>query len=94
MATKKQELEAWKRFEAGREPPSSCLAKAEHDEPLFILRAKDPLAAPLVRQWAQMARNMAQHEPAKADEAIKLAEAMEAWRSARFPPVVWVPGDE
>lgn len=29
-----------------------CYKDAHPDEPLFILRANDPLAAPLVRLWA------------------------------------------
>jgi|SRR6185437_1933614 len=30
-----------------------CLGKAADDEPIFILRAQDRFAAPLVRQWAK-----------------------------------------
>jgi len=29
-----------------------CYAKAEPDEPMFVLLARDPLAANLVREWA------------------------------------------
>ena len=29
-----------------------CYAVADDDEPIFVLRANDPLAADLVREWA------------------------------------------
>lgn len=32
--------------------PNDCYAKAEDDEPMFTLLARDPLAATLVREWA------------------------------------------
>lgn len=35
---------------------TSCLNKAADDEPIFVLRAKDPLGAVMVRQWAEMAK--------------------------------------
>lgn len=34
--------------------PNDCYAKAEGDEPLFTLLARDPLAADLVRVWAKL----------------------------------------
>jgi len=60
----------------------SCLNKAQFDEPLFILRAKDPLAAQTVRLWAAMASTGA-HSPDKVASAVNLAEDMEAWRKAQ-----------
>lgn len=56
---------------------SSCLNKADPDEPVFVLRAKDHLAAQTVRLWAAMA--VGEHEPEKIDEARRLAETMDEW---------------
>lgn len=66
--------------------PASCLNKATSDEPVFVLRAKDPLAAQTVRLWAAMADG-GTHEPEKGREALHLAEQMDAWREAREPKV-------
>lgn len=66
--------------------PTSCLNKAAPDEPVFVLRAKDPFAAQAVRLWAAMAEGT--HEPDKVHEALKLAETMEEWREARMPKEV------
>lgn len=66
---------------------SSCLNKAHEDEPIFVLRANDPLAAQTVESWAEWYR--AVHEgagsltPARREkyaEAWKVAEAMRTWR--------------
>jgi hypothetical protein len=61
----------------------SCLNKAEPEEPLFVLRAKDPNAAQTVRLWASMSVNM--HEPQKIDGAFMLADQMDKWRQERQP---------
>jgi PRTRC genetic system protein C len=66
--------------------PTSCLNKAEPHEPLFVLRAKDPLATQTVRHWATMAEGT--HEPEKIAEALKLADSMEGWRSWFHAPKV------
>lgn len=58
---------------------NSCLNKAAPDEPVFVLRAKDPLAGMTVRHWATMATGT--HEPEKLKEALELAQRMEAWRA-------------
>lgn len=58
--------------------PTSCLNKAAADEPVFVLRAKDVLAAQTVRLWATMAQD--KHEGSKIAEALSLANEMEAWR--------------
>jgi hypothetical protein len=63
--------------------PTSCLNKASSDEPVFVLRAKDPFAAMTVRHWITMAEGT--HETAKLEEAQKLADAMVAWRQQAFP---------
>jgi hypothetical protein len=66
--------------------PTSCLNKAAADEPLFILRAKDPLAAQAVRHWATMSDG--NHEPEKIAQALKAADEMDAWRKRNQPPEV------
>lgn len=58
--------------------PASCLNKAAADEPIFVLRAKDPRAAMAVRHWVTMAFGV--HEPDKLAEAEALAQQMEDWR--------------
>lgn len=64
-----------------------CYAKAEPDEPIFVLRASDPLAADLVRTWAgryawnSSARGGGDEE--KYEEALACAEAMEIWYRER-----------
>lgn len=60
---------------------SKCLQKAADDEPIFVLLARDKLAARTVRQWAQYAcEGMTQPGP-KIDDALACADAMDAWRS-------------
>lgn len=58
--------------------PSSCLNKAADDEPIFVLRANDPIAPAVVRFWAAMAEGV--HEEVKRREAWKLAEQMGRWK--------------
>lgn len=63
--------------------PSSCLNKALFDEPIFVLRAKDPHAPQTVRLWVTMA--IGHHEDEKINEALTLADQMEKWRSSNVP---------
>lgn len=63
--------------------PASCINKAASDEPVFVLRAKDPLAAQAVRLWAAMADG--RHEPEKRQEALDLADRMDEWRTGQGP---------
>lgn len=61
-------------------------AKAEDDEPLFVLMARDPMAPYLVRLWAQ-ARLLAatdQYQANRAQHAFDCADDMEVW-SAEHP---------
>jgi hypothetical protein len=69
--------------------PRSCLNKALADEPIFVLRAKDPLAPQTLRLWAAMAR--VAHEQHKIIEALDLAEVMEKWHTQQFAEVVATP---
>lgn len=75
--------------------PNDCYAKAEDDEPMFTLLARDPQASGLVRQWAAQRDlrfwgaaeaptpdELAKHVR-KVDEARACADAMDAWRLAR-----------
>lgn len=66
--------------------PSSCLNRAGADEPVFVLRAKDPLASMAVRHWVTMSEG--KHEPSKLDEALALADQMDAWRQRNAAPEV------
>jgi hypothetical protein len=85
MATKQSELELLRRGEG-------CLGRAALDEPIFILRAKDPAAALVVRIWCQIAEGQGLHEHSKITEAMELAVQMEAWRNAHFEPHRWTTG--
>ena len=69
MAIKKEELK------------SGCISRAAADEPVFVLRAKDRLAPGVIRYWTQRAANMGV-SPAKIEEALDLAAAMEEWQEA------------
>lgn len=59
--------------------PKSCLNKAADDEPIFVLRAKDPLAPLLVRRWAELARGTDSHDQAKQISALRVSGEMEKW---------------
>lgn len=67
------------------ENPESCLNRAEIDEPLFIIRAKDKVSASAVRTWAEWAQMTGVHEPEKIQEARAIAEDMENWRRENYP---------
>jgi hypothetical protein len=62
----------------------SCYDKAEMDEPLFVLRAHDILAADAVRAWADLARRHGVRED-KVDEALRCAKDMDNWKDKKFP---------
>lgn len=66
----------------------SCLNKAAHDEPIFVLRAKDPIASRVVRFWADTANDLEIHVD-KVDEAENLADEMDRWASCAH---VFAPG--
>lgn len=63
---------------------NGCIAKAADDEPVFVLRATDKLAPGLIRQWAAQAHALGMSW-AKAGEALKLADMMEAWPERKLP---------
>ena len=67
-----------------------CYAKAEADEPLFVLLARDPLAPILVELWASL-REHAAGNPSKVAEARACAGAMRRWRQrtiSTIPPEI------
>ena len=63
-----------------------CYEKAEPDEPMFILLARDPLAAQVVRYWVALrmqSKPPTSGEAVKQDEALRCADAMDRWREER-----------
>lgn len=56
-----------------------CLDKVRADEPIFVIRAKDPLAKATVEFWANLANRQKAHEPEKVAEALTLAGEMGRW---------------
>jgi hypothetical protein len=55
------------------------------DEPLFILRAQDILAATTVDQWADMLEDLEGEGCPKVGEARRLAAAMRRWPRRKVP---------
>lgn len=53
-------------------------------EPVFILRARDSLAAEAVRDWAARAAD-AGVDPRKVKGALDIADAMDAWPTKKLP---------
>jgi hypothetical protein len=68
---------------------TSCLNKAGALEPVFLLRANDPLAAATVRLWAAMAVNT--HEEPKVYQALEWADMAEKWLGSQTQTVKAVP---
>ena len=64
--------------------PNSCLNKAAADEPVFLLRAQDRLAARTVDDWADFAEIRGSPE-AKVEGARAIAKAMAAWPNRKHP---------
>lgn len=61
---------------------SSCLQKALDDEPIFVLRAKDPSAPKIIAQWC--ASNLGEQPNEKIDEAMKVAQEMRQFRTSNY----------
>jgi hypothetical protein len=66
--------------EMARLDPKSCFNKALNDEPVFVLRAKDPIADQVVRIWASLAASREVHEKDKIFTAYECAVLMKEWR--------------
>jgi len=77
MATKKEVLEQVTRGEG-------CLGRAEDDEPVFVLRARDMLAPEIIHEWVDRAEK-AGCSAAKVAEARELANKMVHWPGRKFP---------
>lgn len=71
----------------------TCLAKVKDDEPIFVLRGQDILAAETVRSWAENLcgfHHGAQHHYAscqlpKVKDALQIAQAMDRWPDRKVP---------
>lgn len=61
-----------------------CLGRAGDNEPVFVLRAQDMLAADLVETWATQA-SVAGCPGDKVVEARRLAQEMREWPSRKNP---------
>lgn len=69
--------------------PNSCINRADDDEPVFVLRAHDPAAPEIVREWADAYASrkedkgsvMTETQRAKYREALNLAQLMEVWQA-------------
>lgn len=59
-------------------PKFDCYAKAEPDEPMFVLLGRDPLASLLVGMWAEIRREMGE-DPEQIAEADACSDAMLRW---------------
>lgn len=72
----------------------SCLNHAAADEPLFILRANDPIA-PQTDPSLGVTMSAGVHKPEKIAQARKVASEMEDWkRDQNMPKVSDAPSSE
>lgn len=62
--------------------PDSCLNKAEHDEPIFVLRAKDPAAIRTIEHWIaqRICSGFDKEEDPKIQTARQLIKEMDRWQ--------------
>lgn len=69
--------------------PNSCLNRAEFDEPVFVLRANDPVAAFIVEKWADEYMRckhihndhgaLTEAQRQKYEDAVDVAARMRTW---------------
>lgn len=59
--------------------PKSCLGMADPEEPVFVLRAHDPVAASTVRAWVQQRIERTGWLP-EYTAALDVADDMDTWR--------------
>lgn len=65
--------------------PESCLAKiTDSNEPVFVLRARDLVAADTVRTWASLATAAGVPEE-KIEQARAIADLMDQWPEKKVP---------
>lgn len=62
----------------------AMLEKMDEAEPFFILRAQDPFAAFLVKQWAELAEGAAVNRE-KVLNARQCSHAMSRWLKKKIP---------
>ena len=79
MATKAQILDD---LTHGR----GCLGRADLDEPLFVLRAQDLIAAPLIRLWADWAERV---RSPKSLDTMAVADEFDRWARAHPDRMKW-----
>lgn len=60
-----------------------CLNKAEDDEPIFVLLARDETAPGTIEVWCTLNRGI--QPPEKIVEAFEHAETMRQWRKEHRP---------
>lgn len=65
--------------------PNSCLNRADDDEPIFVLLARDASAPGTVRAWVEKRIGSGKNRPDDPQMVSALAEAdrMERWAAAR-----------
>ena len=61
---------------------SACLQKALDDEPIFVLRAKDPSAPEIIVNWC--AKNLGEQPEYKIEEAMHIAQEMRKYRRENY----------
>src|SRR4029077_7277869 len=70
-----------------------CYRAAEPDEPMFVLLARDPMAADLVETWA-LGRELVEGEDSpKAKEARECAKQMGEWHNKQLQDRIPTPQD-
>lgn len=68
-----------------------CYKNAGMDEPIFVLRANDPHASYLVQTWADRVSrqvHLTARDSVKASEALRVADAMDAWAATQSAAAV------
>jgi hypothetical protein len=61
-----------------------CYAKADPDEPMFVLLARDWVAPNLVEEWARAHSDDRPQPTDKIQEAFQCAAEMRAWRQKKL----------
>lgn len=64
-----------------------CLARAEDDEEIFTLLARDESAPMLVELWADLWEAETGWPTAKTEEAREIAKTMREWRKKNRPEI-------
>lgn len=59
----------------------SCLNKAADDEPIFVLRGKDPVIVPTIQAWIKLRSELENEDDEdKLEEASCFIEVIERWQ--------------